>query len=291
MAFIDHDYDEAERLTLQAILINPEMYPSHNLLSQIHDARGDEDKAISAAWAAAHTKHRDPEIWSRTARLILGRKSEDRISTLRGAIYCINRILGLDKNNVGARYQRAILYHELGHKNKAAVEFEQLINQLPNDTTVLRHLAEIYIELDQPKRALEHYRSSISRFQANRPDGLSSFTWSDINIVAELYGLQQQYDEGMTQLKSLSRWLLGRGEDLQWENFDQDDREWDVDDKRRISLSTFDPNKYDLASYGDGLPLELRVKLGIFRLKSPKYDLEEAKVCYYLLCTCDHQSR
>lgn len=277
LAFLNQNDEEAEELILQAIQINPEIFEAHNLLSEIHYARGDLDKAIGAAWTAAHTKQRDPDIWSRLADLILERESNDRKSTLRNAVYCINRVINLDKYNVKARYQRAKLYSELGYKRKAVIEYEELIKQLPHDTIVLRHLAEIYIELENPEHALRHYQYSISHFQASEPHGVASFTWSDVNIVAELYGFQQRYEEGIVQLKSLSRWLLGRREDSYWESFNKDDREWDLDDQpRRTELLDFVPGEYDAASYGDGLPLDLRIKLGIFRLKAQSHDLKEA---------------
>lgn len=277
LAFLDQNDGLAEALILQAIQINPEMFEAHNLLSEIHYARGDLDKAIGAAWTAAHTKQRDPDIWSRLADLVLERDGDDRKSTLRNAVYCINRIINLDKYNVKARYQRANLYHELGYKRKAVIEYEELIKQLPHDTIVLRHLAEIYIELEKPERALEHYQNSISHFQAIEPTEVSSFTWSDVNIVTELYGFQQRYEEGIIQLKSLSRWLLGRKHDSYWETFDKDDREWDLDDQpRRTEVLDFVRGEYDIASYGDGLPLDLRIKLGILRLKAQSHDLKEA---------------
>ena len=277
LAFINHNYEEAEDLTLQALLINPEMYPAHNLLSEIHAARGDKEKALSAAWNGAHTRPRDPEMWSRIARLILERDDEDRDSTLRDAVYCYNRVLYVDSSNAEARYQRAALNHELGHNRKAASEYEQLIKQLPHDTTVLRHLAEIYIDLDEPDRALRHYDATIHHFQLVEPCDVTSFTWSDVNIVCELYGVQRRYDEGVTVLKTLSRWLLGRAKERCWESFDEDDREWDLEDQpRRSGLPGFVPGKHDVTSYGDGLPLELRVKLGVFRLKSEDRNLMEA---------------
>jgi len=279
MAFIDHNYEEAEDLTLQALQINPEMFSAYNLLSEIHTACGDTEKALSAAWNGAHTQDRDPEVWSRVARMILERDSDDPDAALRDAIYCYSRIINLDSTDVEARYQRAALNHELGHKGKAAKEYEQLLKQLPHDTTVLRHLARSYIELGKPDRALSYYRDSISHYQLNEPDEVTSFTWSDVNIVAELYDFQQRYDEGLTELKFLARWLLGRRNDRHWQNFKRDDREWDIDDQaRRIEVPEYSPDEYDSTSYGDGLPLELRIKMGIFRLRSEKGDLEEAIV-------------
>jgi len=284
MAYIAHDYEKAEQLTLEALLLNPEMYQAHSLLSEIHAARGDKDKALSAAWNGAHTRPRDTQMWSRIARLVLERDGENRRANLRDAIYCYNRIISVDKTNVEARYQRAALNRELGHKRKVVFEYEQLIKQLPHDTTVLRHLAEIYIELNEPDQALRHYEATIAYFQAVEPDDVTSFTWSDVNIVAELYGFQQRYDEAISMLKSLARWLLGRRGENFWETFEEDDREWDLDDQpRRVALPDFVAGAYEAHSYGGGLPLELRIKLGIFRLYADRRELKEAIVS---IATC-----
>ena len=281
MSFIDRDYDEAERLTQQAILINPEMFPAHSLLSEIHMARGDKEKALSALFHGAHTRPRDPKLWSKVAQLILERAGENRTSGLPDAIYCYNRIIGLDATNTEARYQRASLNRELGHKGRAAYEYELLLRYLPHDTIVLRHLADIYIELDEAERAICHYNDTISHYRLTEPWSLTKFTWSDVNIYTELYNFQGQYEEGISKLKSLARWLVGRNSDVIWETFDEDDREWDARDyPRRVKVEGFESGKYGLAAYGDGLPLELRVKLGLYRLKLGGSNIEEAFVSF-----------
>lgn len=288
MAFIDHKYEEAEDLTLQALQINPEMFSAYNLLSEIHAACGDTEKAISAAWNGAHTQPRDPEMWSRVARMCLEREGENQDSTLQEAIYCYSRIINLDSTDVEARYQRAALNHELGHKGKAAKEYEHLLKQLPHDTTVLRHLAKSYIELGKPDRALGYYKDSISHYQSSEPDKAVTFTWSDVNIVAELYDFQKRYNEGLSEVKSLARWLLGRRKDRYWEEYKRDDREWDADDQpRRARVPEYAPDVHDATSYGDGLPLELRIKMGIFRLRSEGGDLDEAIVLRILVLEID----
>ena len=279
MAFIDHDYEEAEQLALQAILVNPEMYTARFLLSEIHMARGDKDKAITALFHAAHTQPRDTQGWLKLAQLLLKRDGEDRPSTLRDAIYCYSRIISLESTNVEARYQRATLNRELGYIGRAAQEYEHLLKQLPHDTTVLRHLAEVYIELNDIDKAVAHYDQSIMYFREKEPSNVTSFSWSDVNICAELYGYQIQYEKASLKLKALSRWLLGRGNDSIWESFEEDDREWDSEDfPRRVEVPGFKPGAYEPAAYGNGLPLELRVKLGVFRLKAVKGNFEEAIV-------------
>lgn len=279
MAFIDNDYEEAEQLALQAILVNPEMYTARFLLSEIHMARGDKDKAITALFHAAHTKPRDTQGWLKLAQLLLERDGEDRPSALRDAVYCYGRIIGMESTNVEARYQRAALNRELGYTGRAAQEYEHLLKQLPHNTTVLRYLAEIYIELNDVDKAVAHYDNSITYYQGMEPHNVTSFSWSDVNICAELFGYQRQHEQAILKLKALSRWLLGRRTDTIWERYNADDREWDSEDHpRRMEVPDFEPGAYKSAAYGDGMPLELRVKLGIFRLKAKKSNLEEAIV-------------
>lgn len=69
-----------------------------------------------------------------------------------------------------------------------------------------------------------------------------------------------------------------------WEGIFDDDREWDADHfPRRIKTTGFDPDRYPLDSYGQGLPMELRIKLGVFRLKLGDRYFDEALVRLTLL--------
>lgn len=279
MAFIDHDYEEAEQLALKAILMNPEMFPAHSLLSEIHMARGNKAKALAALFNGAHTRPRDTEVWLKVAQLILERAGEDKLSAIRAAIYCYNRAIAVDRTDVRARYKRAVLNRDLGRVNKAVSDYEYLLRQFPYETTVLRLLAEAYIHLDKIDGALSYYDHSFSHYRIKEPKQVLSVTWSDINVYTELYGIQKQYEKGISQIKSLSRWLLGRGSDFFWDDFDVDDREWDSEDQpRRMQVIGYIPGRHEVNAYGDGLPLELRVKLGIFRLNLGGDNFEEATV-------------
>ena len=279
LAFTKSDFELAEIFTLRALQLNPEMYQAHSLLSEIHAARGDKDKALLVAWNGAHTRPRDVRMWGKIASLILERDCGNREAILRDAIYCYTRIISVEKDNVEARYQRATLNRELGYKKKVATDYEHLLKRLPHDTTVLRHLAEIYIELRNADQALLCYDATIAHFQSQEPTIVKAFTWSDVNIVVELYGFLGRYYEGIAKLKSLSRWLLGRKAEDFWDSVHQDDREWDLDDHpRRLECSDFTVGAFDKSTYGDGLPLELRIKLGIFRLSLEQYSLPEASV-------------
>lgn len=289
MAFIDADYELAEQLTLQAILLNPEMYAAHSLLSEIHTARGDYDKALAALFNGAHTSYRNPEPWFTIARLIIARADDDDHSALRDALYCYNRILVVDPGNIDALHHRAPLRRKLGYKRRAADDYEHLLRLDPHDVDVLRSLAAIYTEMDKPDRAIELYDQSILHYQSVDIQRTSTFSWSDVNIYVELFAYQQRYAEAIMKLKSLSRWLLGRRNDVLWETFSEDDREWDLDDyPRRVLVHGFESGTYPGESYGSGMPLELHVKLGIYRLKSQDRQVEEATVCLRAYKTKSH---
>ncbi|KAH8422545.1 tetratricopeptide repeat protein [Aspergillus melleus] len=276
-AFIDGDYDRAVILTKQAIQTNPEMFAAHSLLSEIFLAQGQRDKALTALFSGAHTRPRDPTVWAKVAKMIMDRAGDDRFTALNDVIYCYSRVLEINPRNHNARFQRAAIYRELGHNGRAATEYERILKELPHSMRALRHIAETYIDSKEVQKAVNHWSKSVKYFTSLDPSAAPDFSWSDANIFAELYGYQGEHATGLRSLKALCRWLLGRGEDTMWEGFDEDDREWDADDSpRRIKTNGYMPGQWSRDSYGLGLPLELRIKLGLFRVKMGYEHREEA---------------
>ncbi|GMG37293.1 unnamed protein product [Aspergillus oryzae var. brunneus] len=298
-AFIDGDYDRAIELVKQAIQINPEMFAAHSLLSEIWLAQGHKDKALTALFSGAHTRPKDPTVWAKVARMILERAGEDRQSALNDVVYCYSRVIDVNPKNFNVRFQRAAIYRELGYNGRAATEYERILKELPHNARALRHIAEIYIDLNDVQKAVDHWADSVEYFLSLDPEEAPEFSWSDVNIYAELYGYLSQPEKGLWALKTLSRWLLGRKNDTMWEDFDEDDREWDVSDSpRRIKADGYEPGRWPRDSYGLGLPLELRIKLGLFRLRMGYQHkdealvsllLEDAENCY--LTVAEHDAR
>ena len=279
MAFIDHEYEEAEKLALQAIHVNPEMFAAHSLLSEIHIAREDKPKALAALFNGAHTRPRDKQVWLKLAQWIIERAGDGDLASIRDAIYCYSRVIAVDKNCAQARRGRAALYRASDQKNRAAYDYEYLLAQVPHDTTILRTLAEIYIDLNETELALSHFERTFRYYRAKKSQNVTSVTWSDVNIYIELCGYEQEYQKGVFQLKSLARWLLGRGTDDVWDAFTKDDREWDREDEpRRVQVEGFTSGKYETSTYGSGLPIELRIKLGVYRLELGAENVDEAIV-------------
>lgn len=268
-AFIDEqNLDKAHKLVNEAITLNPEVYAAHALLSEIFAAKGEKDKAFTALFSAAHTNPRDPSVWKKVADASLARLDEDRHRALADAVYCYARMIEINPKDYDALFQRALLNKQLGYKRKALKEFERLLNMLPHASNILYQIAEICIDLKEVQTAKSYYDETIRHYQSPEFEETSDFTWNDVNIYVELFSYMNRYAEGISMLKSLCRWLCGRKDDVIWDEVQNDDREWDLEDKpRRIKTPNFVPGKYPAESYGEGLPMELRIKLGLYRLK------------------------
>jgi general transcription factor 3C polypeptide 3 (transcription factor C subunit 4) len=276
--FIDqHDCDRALNIIQEAISINPEVYAAHALMSEIYFAKGDNERGVAALFSGAHAAPRDATVWQQVADACLQKTSLDRYRALQQAAYCFARIIDIDNDDLDSRFQRAAINRELGLLTTALREFEKILTLMPHNPSILQQIAEICLELGEIDKAKQLYRDCISYHDANGLVGENAFSWSDVNVYVELFSTEDQYDTAIATLKSLSRWLLGRAAETYWDDIVEDDREWDpMDEPRRISTDKFVPGIYPSQSYGFGLPLELRMKLGIYRLRLGKDHRSEA---------------
>ena len=265
--FIARDYVGAEQSIQHAIRINPEIFAAHSLLSAIYMERGEKEQALTALFFGAHTRPTEKKVWADVAKLILERAGDHHLSAVRDAIYCYNRIIGLDTQDLEARRKRAALNYELGNISQALADYSRVLSDAPEDVGVLRRLAELHTELGEAEKAIAPFEAYLAHCQSLQPEVVKSFDWSDINIYAELCAISFEPQTAIQKVKAVARWRLGRLKERYWDEYNDDDREYDTEDMlRRTQVPQFSPGKYDRVSYGLGLPLELRVKLGILRL-------------------------
>ena len=282
MAFIHQDYSTAEEFAKQAIQENPEIFAAYSLLAEIHMARNDKSRAMQALFNGAHTRAADPEIWRKVAKLIMEVAGNDRRSGIPNAIYCYNQIIQVVRGDVEARLERAALHCEAGSTKRAIYDYVRSLRELPHNTGILRHLAELFIEDGRLGEAVDYYDKAISHYQSLQVNALPVFTWSDVNIYAELlkhFTNPAAIRVGLAKVKHVCRWLLGRKDENFWDEYTSDDREFDArDETRRSQAQEFVAGRYPIGTYGEDLPLELRIKLGFFRLNLGNEELEEALV-------------
>ena len=264
-AYIEKDYLGAVPILQEIIRINGEIYEAWTLLAEIFKETHDNDNALTALMFGAHLRHRDPSTWMACAEFALGETGPHRSQYLLTAQFCYAAILRADHKHLEARRRKAAIQFERGKIGPATTDYKLILAQKPHDRDALRNLAVLYIDQGKAKNAITLYKESIAYFRSSsRQDQL--FDWTDLDTYVTLYEHCAEYDIAIQELRYLSRWLLGREEEGFWDEVTDDDREWDMDDSRRETSPAFRPGKYPLESYGAGLPLDIRVRFGVYRL-------------------------
>ncbi|KAI5808754.1 hypothetical protein DFH27DRAFT_589841 [Peziza echinospora] len=259
--YVQNNLQGAQAIVEQIIQLDGGVYPAWKMLGEIHKERGDEKKCFMSWFTAAHCKPKDYHLWLECARMSIELDGPNET-----AVYCYNRALRASPDDISIMYEKAILFKQLGQLNKAAEGFAQLVKALPNDMSVLKEIAQVYTQLQRVPDAIKFYEDSIEYYKTVGLGAQGGFGWSDLNILVELYILEKRWDTAIFMTKSLGRWLWGRGSDAFWDQVQDDDREWDeFDDSRKILVRGYTPEKYPDDSYV--MPIELRVKLGVCRLK------------------------
>lgn len=282
-------YEEALPILNEIIRNNAETYDAWPLLVTIYTEFGDRASVLGAKYFMATLQPNNVDGWLAAADYALagdvdagadvemdGEAAERarirRYEDLETARQLYSGALKADKTNFFARVGRANISLELRHPSRAASDYLVALQTRPFDLQVIRNLAEASYDTVRKENII---RSTIDAYQkamvhamgGGSLDDDASFTWVDAIIYPELFAALGQYADAIGALKTTARWLLGRHNDLLWSGFREDDREWDVENRRRAELEQFDPHQYSLGSYGLGLPLDLRAKLAVYRLR------------------------
>ena len=291
-AYVQGRVGDAIKLVEDAIRINAEIHRAWILLAQLFEEQGDLKKRLTALICAAQLEPKNVEGWLSVAQSAVALQEiypDDAEDLTRQAILCYSCALRADVEHQSARHSRAALCLDRGQYKGAAKDYVFLVNRNFCDVYALRGLAETTVLLAEsskrkqtkltPEAAIEAYRRCIAHFREHGADPDYPFEWEDVYVFVDLLGYVGQYKEAIRELKSLARWLLGRDDESFWDyddgndpHYDDDDREWDADDRRRIEVPDFIEGRYPDTSYGNGLPLQLRTKLGVYRLQLGQED-------------------
>ncbi|CAG8688640.1 2099_t:CDS:10, partial [Acaulospora morrowiae] len=193
-----------------------------------------------------------------------------------------------DPNDDDAIWDRSILYGEIGEYKKALDGFKGLLQEMPYDMNIVREITRIQVQINEIPQAIELYLDAF-RYYRSRPlseDPVSEggFGYSEINIMAELYMLANDFNSAIYFIKRGVRWLQGRENEIWWDTV-ADDREYDEDENlNRRDNSILSARLNGVVNTGGTnapLSLELRVKLGQCRIELEQ--LEEGKLHFTYL--------
>ncbi|KAF9195189.1 transcription factor TFIIIC subunit tfc4 [Haplosporangium sp. Z 11] len=298
-AYVNKDYKEAVELFQQVIVTHPSVFQAWNIMGVIQEELGNTEKALQLYLVAAHLTPKDGALWKKLA-VISKEKGYDQ-----QALYCFSRAYRADKNDMDALWDRSIMYKILEQPYKAIQGFQKLLKVKHHYMPALEELVTLYSMLDQDNKkyrenmhqamldyeaAYLHYSSLPDRFTNGNADPFDvtyedeeaaqqnePFGYSALNMLSELYIMFEEYEKPVKMIKTWSRRLQRRSHQTWWDDY-RDDREFDTD-----------PDDEELqASLGEnrtrGLPVDLRVKLGVCRLMME--EVKEAKTQFKYLWRC-----
>jgi general transcription factor 3C polypeptide 3 (transcription factor C subunit 4) len=269
-AYVTGDLDQALEHIFEAISANPEVFHGHLLVAQILEEQGRSRDALYAMTNGAAVK-RNAETWVEVAERYLAFEGKDQDpNDVLSALSCYSQAVKLDKGNCDMREAKLRLYLEIEDWPSARLECKGLVRLRPAELDYVRQYASLCNMTGKPderERALLAYEAAF-KLQANQPspDNPDEY-WDHLNVYLDLLHRSGRPYDGVAELKKLARWLLGRKDDTFWDAWDWDDREFDNDDVRRDQVAQFKQGRVarDPLKYGGGLPLDIRVKMGMFR--------------------------
>lgn len=276
-AFLEKDWDKGLEYGLEAIKENPEVFSVHGTIAEILIRKGRVEDALGALFVGVQAT-REAAAWRYVVEKLI-EHGNDTKDTRQRLQECYSELISMDPEDYASRLGRMKHYHRAGQNIRARNECFNLLKRNPYDHEVLNHLSECCFALGQPEAALPAYENLVSHCMDNDLPEQSVLDWSFLDSYADILVQMQRWDEAIKTITVASRWVLGRSEETYWD-WEQDDREWDAEhEPRRVEVPQFGPGNYSLGTYGQGLLVELRAKLGFARLGKGSDHVKEALVC------------
>lgn len=276
--------EEAMEVLDEIILINAETHEAWKKKAHILSEWGQVDNAIKSLLFAAYLRPKHLVEWFQCADYINDNAGELRPKYFYILHICYSQALRANINSPQAQLSKADLLYEEKKYRVAMKRYGNILEKYDrHNLEALRKLAECAIEIGKIDVAKKHFADEIAWYKSNsmslKPENIQfEFGWSDAITYAELFSYCGEHAQALKELKSVSRWLLGRAGETYWDNVTEDDAEWDDDDLRRLEIEEFVPGRSRQELYGEALPLIVRIHLGLYRLRLG--DRDEALVMF-----------
>lgn len=297
-AFLNGDLETAADFARQAVKANPEIFQAHSLLSEILKQQGHDEDAVQALWFGAITIRRS-DVWSLVAGKTLEVDESERTpERIKMAIECYGEAIKLCKDldvEYELRVAKLMLYQETDNTKFARLDLKNILKQWPGKSQYAKDYAQITASLQDSgelRKSLDFYDNCFEIYKdcdtfGDEEDDTDP--WDHLNIYLELFYRCGDPTEGLAKAKKYARWFIGRKDETFWDQYVDDDREWDNENDRRAYIGEFQQGRAsrDKGQYGDGLPVDIRVRMGLFRMKLGQKDEALRHFKSLLACTED----
>lgn len=264
-AFVDGKLSNAWHHYLEAIKIDSKCFIAYRTLGEICQMRGDMHRCCSYWLLAAESGEADDEFWGLVAEL------SAELGHIDQAIHCYTRAIAkLDNKSGHYIMERSMLYRQTQKYGRALEGFQRLYKMFPTDSAIVRNLASVYVEQRRLNDAINLYVRILEANRNPQPNvQCPKFNWSELNITCELLMSQRSWRPAIKLIKVVARWKQGR-EDETWWDEQEDDAEFDSN-RRRKTLHLRKLGELYM-SRPFLLPIDIRFKLGCFRLELDQKD-------------------
>lgn len=278
-AFVKQDLKTAKKYYEEVIQRDSKNFNAYKTLGEINQMQGNKNRCCNLWFVAAQIRPWDGHFWGSVAELSSELGHTDQ------AIYCYNHAIAAKHlgNNPQHILERSLLYKQKKQYGRALEGFQKVHQIYPTDSSIIKHLASVYVEQKRLNDAISLYMRILDHNMHPAPhtNQYPRFTWSELNILCELYITQHSWRVGIKVIKLVARWMQKRMNEMWWD--DQDD-DAEFDGRRPAVVVKKSPGQYDeCMGKPHDLPIDIRYKLGYFRLELDQK--EEALVHFEFLFT------
>ncbi|XP_051915141.1 general transcription factor 3C polypeptide 3 [Hippocampus zosterae] len=250
---------DAIAMCMEIIRQAPLAYDPFSTLAMIYEDEGDMDKALQFSLIAAHLNPSDCEEWIRLAEVSL---EQDNV---RQALVCYNKAVKYAPTNVRYLWDRCSLLMRLGEHRQCMDGYRRILSLLPMEEAehfmqLSKDMAKSYYESGDLPSALGVIEAALARHPNLVSDDI-------INMAAELYITDHQYDKALQVLVRFAGVVLIRGEShsetpIKEENTSEETlRNEEAQPAIAAETESADTSQIKDVQFPDGIPVDLKAKL------------------------------
>lgn len=194
------EFKEATAEAERSVHLSPDFPFAHYALASILHERNRIPEALAAIHEALRLDASDPDYFALLAAIEISEKHWTE------ALEAAERGLKLESEHVGCTNLRAITLVKLGRKAEAGVTIDAALSKNPDNSLTHANQGWTFLEQNQPKKALEHFREALRLDPENE--------WARSGIVEALkarnivYALMLRYFLWMSRLSTRVQWMV-----------------------------------------------------------------------------------
>ncbi|OVA19138.1 Tetratricopeptide repeat-containing domain [Macleaya cordata] len=187
--YAKRQYEEAIFVLKEVIMLAPNLSESYHTLGLVYEEIGDKKKAMNFYMLAAHLAPKEhPSLWKRLVSLSIEQGNTGQ------ATYCLSKAIRADPEDMGLRFDRALLYIELGDYQKAAESYDHIVGFCPENLEARKMAAKMYQKCGQ----VEH---SIRILEDYIKERTTDADWSVIDLLAAINMESNAYTKALQQIE------------------------------------------------------------------------------------------